>query len=272
MNMCVLTTTIASGLAGSALATTPSLSLNMAEAMTAASTAQPAKKEPMAAGSSFWQGWGRTVEVGLNGAEGNTTNFNVRAALGLVRDAADMTTTAGLTYRYGSSESVKDKSNGEAFLRNDWKIDERWGFFAIVKAEYDEFQEWDWRLSGFLGPSYLFINNDRTMLRGRVGVGASYEFGGELEEEEINPELDIGIDLSHKITDRTKFTATVDYYPSLKDFPDYRLVASAGLEVLVDPEINMFLKLGAQNRYDSTTKSPNKKNDLDYFLTLAWAF
>jgi len=42
--------------------------------------------------------------------------------------------------------------------------------------------------------------------------------------------------------------------------------------ILVDPELNMSLRLGVENRYNSNPGGNDKKNDLDYFLALVWAF
>jgi glutamate N-acetyltransferase/amino-acid N-acetyltransferase len=44
--------------------------------------------------------------------------------------------------------------------------------FATGKAEYDEFQDWDWRLSAFAGPGYYFVKHDRTKLLGRDIIAA----------------------------------------------------------------------------------------------------
>ncbi len=261
-------------LAAQADVQSPSLALNAAEAMASGGLAQaaaPAKAKSTDWGN-FWSGWKHTIEVGLNGSQGNTDSINARGAFGAVREAEDMTTAAGISYLVGREDSQTTKSRGEVFIRNDWVLSKPWGFFATAKAEYDEFQPWQWRLSAALGPSYLVVDTERTMFKLRAGVGASYRTGKQAEEKLI-PELDLGFDLTHKFTERTKGFVTFDLYPSLDRFgSDYRHVTSAGLEVIVDPEINMLLKLGAQNRYDSTTKAPGRKNDLDYFLTLAWTF
>jgi hypothetical protein len=270
MQTTMWTTLAVAALAGTASATTatPSLVMNASEAIASAASSQAAQP---AAGSSFWTGWKRSADIGLNGSQGNTDNLNVRGALGAVRDAADMTTAAGISYIYGSQDSTKTKSKGEAFIRNDWKLEKPWGWYAIGKLEYDEFQAWQWRISGATGPSYLLIDSEVTMLKLRAGIGASYETGKQAKEE-LTAEINLGFDLTHKFTERTKGFITFDYYANLNDFPEYRHVTSAGLEVNVDPTANMFLKLGAQNRYDSRSRAPVKKNDLDYFLTLGWTF
>jgi putative salt-induced outer membrane protein YdiY len=264
-------------LAGAALAqaTPASLALNTSEALAMAASAQAAAPAPAKIQSTdmgnFWSGWKRSAEIGVNGSEGNSQSLTARGALGLTREAADMTTAASISYVVGRTEDKTTRSRGEASLRNDWVLSKPWGFYGIVKAEYDEFQPWQWRLSAFAGPSYTVLESDTTLFKLRAGIGGSYEMGKRAEEE-WNTELNLGFDLKHKFTQRTSGFITFDLYPSLKDWPDYRHVTSAGLDVMVDPEMGMLLKIGATNRYDSNTVKPAKKNDLDYFLTLAWTF
>jgi hypothetical protein len=104
-----------------------------------------------------------------------------------------------------------------------------------------------------------------------VGLGGSKTWGGNADDD-FRPEAMAGVDFEHKLTERQKITAMLEYYPSLDNFPDYRLVAAAGYELLVDPESNMFLKIGLADRYDSNPGDGKKKNDFEYFATLSWVF
>jgi hypothetical protein len=234
---------------------------------------QPADKPaPPPDPATFWEGWKRNVELGLNGSEGNTENLSVRGLVAGARTSSTMETKADIGYFYARDGSTKTKSRGEANLFNNWIFgDSPWGFFAQARLEYDEFQKWQWRASGFLGPSYTFIKDDRTLLRGRAGIGGAYEFGKDADEE-FTLEAMLGLDWEHKLSERTKLYATIEYYPSLEDFPDYRLYGKAGIEVLVDPELGMSLRAGIVDRYDASPGDGRKRNDLEYFAALAWTF
>jgi hypothetical protein len=48
--------------------------------------------------------------------------------------------------------------------------------------------------------------------------------------------------------------------------------AKAGWEIVVDPEVNMTLKLGVEDRYNDNPGPDRKKNDIEYFALLAWSF
>lgn len=217
--------------------------------------------------------WSGGVEFGLNGSAGNTEQLAFRFGLNAKRDTTANTTSFGVAYSYAKDESATTKNKFQLDARNDFKtlLPDRWVVFVKGTAEYDQFQDWDWRASGFAGVGYQCIRDEKTSLLGRVGVGGSQTFGG--TDDKFRPELDIGADFSHKLTERQKITATVDYYPSLSDFPtDYRIVGKAEWEVLVDPETKMSLKIGAVDRYDSNPGDGAKRNDLDYYALLVWSF
>lgn len=234
-----------------------------------ASPAVPASSDAPA--GSLWTGWKSRFEGGLNGSEGNSETLDLRFGLGTKRATPTLETSLDAGYSYATEEGEKSKSRGELSARNDWlSPGSPWGFFATTKAEYDEFQDWDWRLSFSAGPSYAFVKSDRTTLRGRVGAGGSYELGG--QNEELTPELVLGADFSHAVSERQKIFANADYLPSLSAFPAYRVDAKAGWEFTIDPATNTFLKLGLAQRYDSTPGLGRDRSDFEYFLTIGWSF
>lgn len=252
--------------------------LDQPAATTPPAPAAPTKAAPAAPEIkpeiSFWNGWKRNADFGLNGSEGNSQSLSVRALIGATRKTDSMETIASVGYSYGTSSNKKSRSRGEAVVFNNWDFgpDTRWGFFAQGKAEYDEFQIWDWRFSGAVGPSYAFIKEEKTTLRGRAGVGASYKTGGSQDPERIEPELDLGLDYSHTFKEGHRMFANADYYPSLDKFPNYRAVAQAGYEILIDKDSGLLLKLGIQDRYDSKPGAGFKKNDIEYFVTMSFNF
>lgn len=230
----------------------------------------PAAPAPPADPESFFRGWKGSLEGGLAGSSGNTEKFGARIALGLKRETSKMVTTFGAGYIYSADDGDKSESRGEIFGRNDWKLGEsKWRVYAIGKGEYDEFQDWDWRVSAFVGVGYELIKTDSTLFIPRVGVGISKEIGG--SENKIVPEADLGWDFEHKFNENVKFFNIFDFYPALDEFGPYRFETKAGLEVLLSKENNLSLKLGINDRYDSTPNG-KKRNDIDYFATIVWTF
>ena len=250
---------------------------NQAYAAAVAQGQPPAAADAPAAAAkapiSFWEGWKHNVDLGLNGASGNTEQVAVRGLVGAQRKTDTLETKWDIQYIFANNDGNKSKSRGEANIFNNWYFgaDSKWGFFAQGKLEYDEFQKWQWRASGSVGPSYTFIKNETTTLRGRLGLGGSYDWGKQADEE-FHPEADIGVDYAHTFKEGHKAFVTLDYYPSLDEFPAYRIVGQAGYEILLSKESAMTLKLGIQDRYDSTPGLGFKRNDVEYFVTLSFNF
>lgn len=220
---------------------------------------------------SFWSGWNGAVHVGVNGSSGNSETFNLRLVFNARRLTDTMETTADGAYSWTSDDGSQSRNRGEFNLRNDWKLGEsRWFIFGVAKAEYDEFQDWRWRLSGILGPGYTLVRDEKTTFKLRAGFGLSREFGG--SRADLVPELDLGADFQRIISERQKIFATHDTYPAAEDFSDFRTVTKAGWEILVDPEANLTFRLGIEHRYQSKPGENFKSSDLDYFALLGWNF
>lgn len=220
---------------------------------------------------SFFEGWSFFVDAGVTGATGNTERLGARAAFGGNRETSKVSTSFGLAYLYAEDDGDKSQDRFDAFIRNDWKLgDSPWRVYARGEAQYDYFQDYDWRVTGVVGVGYALIDNDTTLLLPRVGLAVTREIGG--SDNRWIPELNLGFDFTHKFNDTAKFFFTFDSYWSLLDFPEYRLVGATGLEFLLDAETGMVFKVGAEDRYDSTPGADRNRNDLTYFATVGWKF
>jgi hypothetical protein len=237
-------------------------------------TVQPAEgEEDMPEDPNSWSdGWDWKVVAGINGASGNSENFSARASLDGERNTSKYETSIGLSYTYSTSDGTKDTSRGVAQINNDWLTDSKWRYFATGKYEYDEFQQWDHRLSGAVGVGYeLYKDEKTTILIGRIGVGGYYEIGN-MADEEFVPEGLIGLELEHQWTENTKITADTTYYPSFDDFGEFRWDSNAGVEVVMDAESGMSLNAGVSHRHDSQPGAGLRPNDIEYYMGLGWNF
>lgn len=229
------------------------------------------KKAPAEDGELF-KHWDSQIELGVNGSSGNSENFNIRAGFISKRVTDRNETLFGVLYTYATSDGTSTRNRFEAALRNDFLLapDSRWSLFAQGKFEYDEFQDWKYRTQLFGGVGYAFIKDDVFLLRGRLGAGATKEFGS--SRNEFIPEGLVGVDFDWKITKATRYFALGEFYPSFENSSDYRLLGKTGLEIMVDPELKLSLKMGVEDRYNSNPGGDRKKNDVDYFIALGLAF
>ncbi len=213
-----------------------------------------------------WEGY---LELGAAGSEGNTERFGLRFGAGAKRTSKTMETKIDLRYLYASESGDTTENKGRLDFRNDWTRLAPWRFFVDATGEYDEFQDWDWRVASHAGVGYELIKNDKTFLLPRVGVGGYREFGG--DDNDIHPEGVLGVDFTHRFAENHGMGITIDFYPALDNFGDYRFVGKAFYEILLSADRNLWLKLGVEDRYDSTPNGA-KRNDLDYFATVTLKF
>ena len=259
---------------------TPSLIAAVAAAAGFVSTisAQDAAADPVAEGAetmpdatlSLLDGWEGSVTAGVNGSTGNTENLNLRGEIKAGRESRRVKTSLRLLYSYATSDGEESENRFFGEARNDWKLgDSKWRLFVQGSYEYDEFKAWDHRVTLFAGAGYAFIENDKTTLVGRAGLGGAYEIG---DDDDLIPEALLGVDFEHQLTERQTIAFTSDLFPSLEELGDYRVRSLLAWEVMIDPEVNLVLRAGIESRYDSSPGEGVKRHDLDYFIALGWSF
>lgn len=259
----------------SSIASVKSMSADDAAKATSAAAEAAAKfppPPPPPDPDSWLKGWKGSLEAGVNGASGNTEELSARFGVNAARETSKTKTTLGFSYNYGTTEGEKSKDNARFDARNDWlpQGDNKWRPFVQASLEYDTFQDWDWRWSGFAGVGYELVKTDRFLFLPRIGIGASQEIGG--SDNKIHPEGLLGFDFLWTIDERSKFFVNADTYWQLDEIPDYRAFIKAGYEILVDPDSGMTFKLGIEDRYDSSPGDDKNRNDITYFALIAVPF
>lgn len=222
--------------------------------------------------------WDSSIELGINGGSGNSETFNVSSGFDMKRSTDSTEAKLGLKY-------VNNKSNSTLVAHNlrfsiDWEKKfadtkgqlqqaSRWSWFIKNTYYYDDFRPFDLRVALNAGWGCKLLENEIQMFKGRVGAGASREFGGVADA--WIPEALLGLDYRRQLSATQKLEATVDYYPAWEDFSDYRLVTDCSWEFLLDQETNLSLKLNVNDRYDSTPDGASA-NDIFYSLLALWKF
>ena len=214
--------------------------------------------------------WSGSFELGLNGSDGNNDIFNFRLGLDLERKTDWTKFTFDLDYKNDSTDEVQTANRLFIDGRQEWKRKEGpWSIFAHGTTEYDEFQDFDTRIAADAGLTYEFIKTDIGRFAGRMGLGGSREIGG--SDDDWTPEASLGLDAERKLSKWQKFVMSVDYFPSLSDFGDSRIQLKADWEITIDADMNLAVKFGVLDRYDSTPGDA-EHNDLDYSAVVLWKF
>lgn len=213
--------------------------------------------------------WNWGVDLGLTGSQGNTDTLKLRAGLDLRYDSPDDVMIFNVMYILNQANGGQLENKGFALLRNEIPIDDMFGWYAQTALEYDEFRTIDFRFASHSGLAFTAYQDPSQLLRFRAGFGTAYESGGGVNEWLM--EAQAGLDYEYRLTDRTKLTAAADYFPNVENFAQYRVRVRASFDILLDPETNVLLRIGAFDRYDSKPYG-SQRNDLDYFMTLQFRF
>jgi hypothetical protein len=211
--------------------------------------------------------WEQSLELGINGSEGNAQAISMVAASKLKRETEGNILGIDITYGKTASRGIETQHYALGNSRWDWKFTPAWLLYQKSAVEYDEFKAFDLRLALSGGMGYHLFKTDQTQFTGRFGAGVSHEFGG--PDESWVPEANFGLDFEHSLNDRQKVVMTSDYYPSWEDYHDYRVVTNACWQLILADDSNLSLKIGAIDRYDSTPNGA-RFNDIDYYLALIW--
>jgi putative salt-induced outer membrane protein YdiY len=214
--------------------------------------------------------WTGGVELGVNGVDGNSEIFKLHAGGNAKRTTEESIWTSELSYNFATASWSRKENRLLSKTRHEWPLpDSPWSMFLSGSGEYDEFKAFEARVASHTGVGHDFLNNERTIFKGRLGAGASREIGG--PQNRFLPEGLLGVDWEQKITKRQKIKSTFEFFPDLTEVGNFRGEAKVAYEVLIDPELNLTLKIGLLDRYDSTPEG-KRPNDLEYFAVLLWKF
>ncbi|MBX3373053.1 MAG: DUF481 domain-containing protein [Phycisphaeraceae bacterium] len=227
--------------------------------------------------------WESRLEFGFSGSSGTTRDLRVRAGITSTRTAGLNTTRLDSLYRYGSSRGQRSENAATAGLLSEWKTPEpRWSTFVQSRADYDEFQSWDARLSASSGVTYRVFQllgadpaegkrRDIVTMFTRVGAGASYRFGLP-SGEPLTPEGVLAVTLDWRINDRMSLDLESTWYPDLSEPDDFRTLSQAQWRWRVDQMRGIDLKLGLAHEYQTESRSTSARSDVSAFAALSIAF
>jgi hypothetical protein len=125
-------------------------------------------------------------------------------------------------------------------------------------------------MSSDVGTQYPLIKNGDTTFLGRVAGGFSRDYTGLAEGQHI-PEVFLGCQVEHQITQRHKILGAVEYAHDVTDFGRRRIRTLAAWEVLLDADKNVSLRTGV---LESSNKTPTgeQATNLNYTVDLIWKF
>src|SRR5262249_19643470 len=157
--------------------------------------------------------WDTGIELGINGSSGTSDTFSMRVGGSMKRESRFSKFDFSTYYNRTVSDGLVTQDNATLNAKNDWLLDDSvpWTLFAKLDAFYDKFQAYDEQTNLDTGLGYRFWHEPALNLTGRVGAGASREFGG--PNTDWTPEALLGLDYDQKVSAGHKLCFKVEYYP-----------------------------------------------------------
>ena len=216
-------------------------------------------------GTGLMTDWTRNFEFGLNGAKGVSDNLNLRAAYVSSYEDDEDRWYYQMMYLNSQANKKTSQSRAQVILNKDWLVPEsNWFYFANGRFDWDEFKDWTYRISGFVGPGYEFHNDEIWYLRTRAGVGGNQTFGG---AERLTLEALAGLETGWHVTDKQFIEFKTTFYPSLSNLGEYRNITTLDWNHQLDYYRGLAVKLGIYNEYDS---QQTQGNDFRYYASIVW--
>lgn len=216
--------------------------------------------------------WKGEVHLGADLSTGTVERSRFRGGFDVHKTYDGHTTAVRTDYAYAQTNDVESENRMVNGLTQDWATGNAnlSGVFFRGAGEYDEFRDFDYRLSLAGGGRYQILKDDKTDSLFRIGLSATREFGS-IRQEWV-PEGAFFLSVSRAINARQKILANIDYYPELEQPSECRVTVRAAWDCLLDEESGLSLRLGAESRYDSRIEAADDRNDLDIRAELVWRF
>ena len=212
-------------------------------------------------------------------------NFVVGAAFGFVENVNTEFNVRLSAQAEHNSEFARLRINGAYFLNSandeiidnditlgttqDWFFPESdWSVFARGSYQWDEFELWEHRVSGYVGPGYRLINSETLTIDTRFGGGLTYEYG----LPQTLPELLAAVEWSWQINDRQKFAGTLSYAPEVTDFDQFRLSLNAEWNFQLQESEGLSFYIGVRDEFQSIVPAGSTRNDLRLFGGIKYDF
>ncbi len=215
--------------------------------------------------------WKASVDLSLQSSTGNTEEQSTRFGGHVKRDLIDTRVMLDTSYYYKLKEGeITDNKFTLGYL-HDWIDPESiWFYFMSSRFDYDEFESWQKRANGQVGPGYHLIKTDDINLDVRLGLGARKEWGSQNNNTKI--EGLIGADFEWEITDKQIFTFSLYFFPVVGDPDDYRARILGESHFLFDKDMRLSFLIGALYEYQSVVDPEKKHGDLRVYLGLQFGF
>lgn len=247
------------------------VSLGNAASSAPAAVAQPTPDAPKTEEKPPPSKWKFAVAANVNYVDANVEQLDFRVAAGAVYEDPDVEKLQlSAEYFFRNVDSAQTDNNLLVTGVYDYFIKEtRWLLFGKVQGQMDQLQNWEQRLSGWGGVGYRFYIAPPVGLTGKIGAGATREFGS---IQQTNAELYGQLEGKWLISDVQTLEASAWIAPSFEDFSQYLVLARAEWSMKIDPELGLSLLGGVRWQFQSQVPTGQNPDDTRVYAGLKLDF
>ncbi len=216
-------------------------------------------------------GWDSQFDVGLNATDGNSEAATLYLAFVSKKETPTERWELDSAYRYAQKNGESTANRFTVGLVKDWKItDSLWFYFADLRYDWDQFQDWDARLAGHAGVGYDLVKTDSLDVELRGGFGGLREFGS--SDDSIKPEALAGVEAEWRISENQSLEAKSTYYPDLDETGEFRTLSHVDWKLKLNRFEKTSIKVGLKHEHQSEVDPGSEKNDWWYYAALSIGF
>ena len=160
----------------------------------------------------LFAGWDASLEIGINGSQGNSETLNARVAFNAAKEDDLHRWKIAASYHTATSGGDATRNESMAGLTKDWLLPgSLWFYFAAGRIDIDEFESWDFRLSGTGGIGLELVNRGDLEARVRAVVVRS---SGAMLTTKSNPKPASAANWSGRSTTVSNFPSAARFTPN----------------------------------------------------------
>lgn len=219
--------------------------------------------------------WSARLEVGLEGASGNSKNRSLNVHIATLRETKNdrLSLDALVSKASQNNSKTEEEIIGTARLEHDFS--KRAFIFGQVEAERDKFEDIDLRFRLTVGPGYFLVRRPDQELKARLGFGYEHATFRSSGNSDNNVIFNLGFDYRLDLWEMFRLTQTVKYIPAVNDSPgkNYRVESVSGAELPLGSADSLWrLRAEYRNDYGNNPEPGVKKLDSAYLLNLVRDF
>ena len=215
--------------------------------------------------------WTASINLGFSYSKASTATSSLNIGAQVQKKTDLQTLTLNAKYFYSYDDGAVTDNDIIVNFDDTWYLskESRWNYFIQASYQWDEFQEWEQRLSPYGGFGYAVARSEDLTWNLKLGGGGTWEYSG---DRGFDPQILFGTNLDWTIDKQQSLTAGVKIAPKITEFSNYLLTLSANYKLRIGNDSPVSLNLSVLDIYDSTATGDSSRNDLKLVLSLGYDF